>query len=68
MCAVARKGRAHARLIGDAGYWGDAEQRRGYRAARWMHTGDCKPLTPRIRQNVGPFQDMVIRGGENVYR
>ena len=51
------------------GYWGEAEKTAEViDAARWMHTGDLAILDDEGYCNiVGRINDMVIRGGENLY-
>jgi fatty-acyl-CoA synthase len=51
------------------GYWNDEGQtRKAIDAAGWMHTGDLATLDEEGFCNiVGRSNDMVIRGGENIY-
>ena len=51
------------------GYWNDAEKTRdAIDEAGWMRTGDLATMDEEGYVNiVGRLQDMVIRGGENVY-
>jgi fatty-acyl-CoA synthase len=51
------------------GYWNDEENtREAIDAAGWMHTGDFATIDAEGYCNiVGRIEDMVIRGGENVY-
>ena len=51
------------------GYWGDPDQSaQAIDIAGWMHTGDLATIDEEGYGNiVGRVQDMVIRGGENVY-
>jgi fatty-acyl-CoA synthase len=51
------------------GYWNDESQtRKAIDAAGWMHTGDLATLDEEGFCNiVGRSNDMVIRGGENIY-
>jgi len=51
------------------GYWNNEEAtRQAIDAARWMHTGDLAILDEEGYVSiVGRIQDMIIRGGENVY-
>jgi fatty-acyl-CoA synthase len=51
------------------GYWNDPDQtRKAIDAAGWMHTGDLATLDEEGFCNiVGRSNDMVIRGGENIY-
>ncbi len=51
------------------GYWDDAERTaQAIDAAGWMHTGDLATIDAEGYCNiVGRINDLVIRGGENVY-
>jgi fatty-acyl-CoA synthase len=51
------------------GYWNDEEKTRdAIDAAGWMHTGDLAIMDEEGYVSiVGRIEDMVIRGGENVY-
>jgi fatty-acyl-CoA synthase len=51
------------------GYWGDEEKtRETIDAARWLHTGDLAVIDEQgFAAIVGRLNDMVIRGGENIY-
>jgi fatty-acyl-CoA synthase len=51
------------------GYWNDQDQtRKAIDAAGWMHTGDLATLDDEgFCKIVGRSNDMVIRGGENIY-
>src|SRR4029079_18737119 len=51
------------------GYWRNEEAtRQAIDDARWMHTGDLAVMDAEGYVNiVGRIQDMIIRGGENVY-
>ena len=51
------------------GYWDDAEKTaEAIDEGGWMHTGDLATLDQRGYCNiVGRINDMVIRGGENIY-
>ena len=50
------------------GYWGDEERTQDAVREGWMHTGDLATLDAEGYCNiVGRLQDMVIRGGENIY-
>src|SRR4249919_241633 len=51
------------------GYWEDLDStRRAIDEARWMHTGDLATMGEDGYVNiVGRINDLIIRGGENVY-
>lgn len=51
------------------GYWGDeTKTSEAIDAEQWMHTGDLATMDAEGYVNiVGRIQDMVIRGGENIY-
>ena len=52
------------------GYWDDADRTaEAIDAGKWMHTGDLATMDGEGYFNiVGRIKDMVIRGGENLYR
>ena len=67
---VARRRIIDARLPGHDRYWSDVEKiHEAIDAAGWMHTGDLAMIDAEgYCKIVGRIKDMVIRGGENVYR
>src|SRR4029453_6034403 len=52
------------------GYWDNPDATAGsIDAARWMHSGDLAVMRDDGYVNIsGRIKDMIIRGGENIYR